>query len=85
MKGDTQAAVEAGAHAHPPLTTARIDRAFLGAALARLMIERLANPRKPFTVANIDAQIQIRKSCRSPQLVIETGSKVEKNSTVRVG
>ncbi len=63
--------IEISAYTHPPLTTARIDRTLLGSTLARLMIERLANPRKPFSVTNIEAQVQIRKSCNSPQRIID--------------
>jgi len=63
--------IEASAHLHPPLTTAKIDRELLGGTIARLMVERLANPRKPFTAVNMEATLQIRKSCRKPGRVVD--------------
>ncbi len=52
------------AFSSPPLTTVSLDRGRIGTTLARLMVERLANPDKAFTLEVIDAEIEIRQSCR---------------------
>jgi DNA-binding LacI/PurR family transcriptional regulator len=48
----------------PSLTTLAVDREKIGSTLARLMIERLANPRKPFTLDVIGTELKVRQSTR---------------------
>jgi DNA-binding LacI/PurR family transcriptional regulator len=52
------------AHTNPSLTAMTIDRRKLGDTLAWLMVARLANPGKPFTVIDFGMQLQIRESCK---------------------
>jgi DNA-binding LacI/PurR family transcriptional regulator len=59
--------LDMAAHAFPALTTVSIDRGRLGDALARLMIERLANPLKPYTVLEYDVALVVRETSAPPK------------------